>query len=99
MKSSASAEGEMKAAFLYPPKGGLHRAAISSTLVDFIRIADFIAVLRTAKHQFITHNGSLLRGFRCVKYYSFINQARAYLYRARNICPSVQGADRECRAQ
>ena len=38
----------MKSAFLYPPQGGLHRVAISSTLVDFIRIADFIAVLRTA---------------------------------------------------
>ena len=53
MKSSAYAEGEMKSAYLHPPKGGFHRVAISSTLVDFIRIADFIAVLRTAKHQFI----------------------------------------------
>ena len=43
----------MKSAYLHPPKGGFHRVAISSTLVDFIRIADFIAVLRTAKHQFI----------------------------------------------
>ena len=43
----------MKSAYLHPPKGGFHRVAISSTLVDFIRIADFIAVLRTAKLQFI----------------------------------------------
>ena len=35
------AEDEIKSASLHPPKGGFHRAAISSTLVDFICLGGF----------------------------------------------------------